>query len=334
PILPPSRNSPVEAVASVYEGDWVPGASPLGQIYDPTLHPTDLDHSNFKQAIERLVQKRILPIEKTGLFYPEQSLTRGEALLWLYNTYAAHDKNRHSLSQPVDGVIPSTTEETSNGEVDTGDGERSLYASSGKGTHFDFSKDGQRPYYQLLSKKLRLLGVMDGYDELLMHSEWPINREEFAALVWAFTNYVVSRDDGSGTSNAKVVGIDTAQMNEMEKGIKKYYPSSLEDITPSYLLGVGYLISHKRGNLYQNVFLMDVKNEAPHLDPQKVVTKEQAAGLIDRIEHDFEESVFIQNQSKNQIPAQSSTQNSSNGYSHSYEGKTGGVELDSSDSSQ
>jgi hypothetical protein len=320
PIAAPTRTPPMETPATLYGNSFTPATPPAGQVYDPNLHPRDIEQSTFRDAIERLLRKRLVPIDAEGWFHPTRSLTRGEALLWLYNLYQANtDPSKEATGSPR--ALPAT------GDAVPAPSDARATAPYAASTPSANSEDS---FFRPLSKKLKLHGMLDGYDELLMNDTWPIQREELAALVWIFTNHAKGLGEETVESHTALQSKTVAPQAEgIVQQLKKVYGRSVQDVTPSYLLGINYLARHKQGDLYRGTFMKNMPAADPALDPQKPVTREEAAGLLDRIENDFHERVFI---NRKRTRSEAPTPPSEN--SRSYEEKTEETDPALPDSSQ
>lgn len=307
PIHPPSRTAPLDP--SEIAPEWIPSAAPFGETYNPAIVPMDLAGSPYREAIEKILQKRYAPIAKSGMFYPKAPLTRGEALLWLYNAYLA---NGGENVDPT-GLTGTEGENTSEAPI-RAVGHHAI--TTNINSVLEGSDGEHRPYFRLLAEKLKLNGVLDGFSELMMNSDWPVKREEFAAMAWIFSSHVKGYVSKVETPDEA----DSPPPDELSERLRQKYNGSVQDVTPSYLLGVGHLVFNPQGDMYRSIFLANDGIGQLNLSPQKDVTREEAAAILMRLEPELREHLFT---SQKQKPASPETRPSD--YSRSYEEKTGAV---------
>lgn len=314
PIIAPDK-SPPEVESSLFGKGWVPASAPKGQIYDGNLSPRDIGEAGSGTAIDRLLRYKLIPIYEDGYFHPEQPLTRGEALLWLYNAYTAHESRGNASGYSPTRADPQT----------------------------EFYDPAAKPYFRALAGQLKDKGLLDGYEEFFVKANRPVTREELATLAWVFTgqnghlnhsktfvnpsrrNAQSQREGDSGepTEDENAENLD-AETDAIQENLKRAYGVSTDAVTQSYLRGVNFLTTHRQGDLYQSVFLH--KGEGKDLAPQAPVTRGEAAELLDRIQHDFEAMAFTTRKPKR--PSRP------DGYSHSSEERTEAEDPDFQDSSE
>ncbi len=283
PITPPSRTLPVDPSETLYGKLFEPHEAPPGQVYQEgwVLRPTE--NSVFKEAIERLTRKKLVPISEEGYFLPSRSLSRGEALLWLYNLYQSVQPDEDT---PTDKTELPEAEPQSKTKPENG-----LPQTSKPGESHSQSLPSN--WYDRLKRCIDVRQILTQYPEFLSDPDKAIKREELACLIWIFSNMAKGLGKEVNASRKELANPDSPETQGVFALLKPQYASSMHSITSEYLLGVQYLVKHKQGDLYRRIFLRDSLTTQMKLDPQKSISREETAAMIDAVESDFHERVFI-----------------------------------------
>jgi hypothetical protein len=268
PITPPSRTLPIDPSETLYGKPFEPHEAPPGQVYQEgwTLRPTE--NSVFKEAIERLTRKKLVPISEEGYFLPSRNLSRGEALLWLYNLYESVQPDSEPSNLTNENPSPVQN-----------------------GLTQEIKQDGN--WIERLKQCIEARQILTRYPEFLNDPDKPLKREELACLIWIFSNMAKGLGKEVNASRQELANPDSPETQGVFALLKPQYASSMHGITSEYLLGVQYLVKHKQGDLYRRIFLRDTLTTQMALEPQKNISREEAAALIDAVESDFHERVFI-----------------------------------------
>lgn len=274
PIVAPGQDAPAEEM-SLFGPQWSPSPPPDGQVYH-TLHtPKDIADSPHAPAIDRMVRLSIIPVAENGLFYPRESLSRGEALLWFYNAYNAHEVKHNALAGKV-------KQSSGTGE---GDWDEIVYG------------EGIPPYFGVLATELVNAGLLASSDPWLLRPDLTVSREELAAMAWLFTQHGLppSSIQGSSVVTPELDADDPADeasqaVNPLAASLQQIYGPSVEEVDARYLSGIDYLTRHRGGNLLHAAFLGEGAKKS--LAPKRPVSREEAASILAKIQPDFETRIF------------------------------------------
>lgn len=290
PITPPSRTLPIDPSETLYGKPFEPHEAPPGQIYQEgwVLRPTE--NSVFKEAIERLTRKKLIPISEEGYFLPSRNLSRGEALLWLYNLYGSVHPDEEPLTNKTEKSDIESESPNSAGQLNSTP-ENGLPKT--RQTLENSSENLPSNWYDRLKRCIEARQILTQYPEFLSDPDKAIKREELACLIWIFSNMAKGLGKEVNASRKELANPDSPETQGVFALLKPQYASSMHSITSEYLLGVQYLVKHKQGDLYRRIFLRDSLSTQMKLDPQKTITREEAAAMIDAVESDFHERVVI-----------------------------------------
>jgi hypothetical protein len=269
PIVAPGADAPAEEM-SLFGPQWTPSPPPDGQVYHPIHTPKDIADSPHAAAIDRMVRLSIIPVAENGLFYPREPLSRGEALLWFYNAYNAHEVKHHALEGKA--KQPSDTGE--------GDWDEIVYG------------EDVPPYFGVLATALVNAGLLSPSNAWLSRPDISVNREELAAMAWMFTQHGLSPNAFQAvTADADELESEDAQaINPLSASLQQIYGQSVEEVDTRYLSGIDYLTRHRGGNIIQAAFLGEGAKKS--LAPKRTVSREEAASILAQIQPDFEARIF------------------------------------------